>query len=193
MNAISYSISYMLSDTVSLPGLFKSPQQSQAAPHDVSLSPEATPHIAAPNAIGISPFDDDFFDTAFEGLTQAAMSAITAGSSTDGHAIDASPGPFRGYLEDCSPSRIAGWAQDLRPGTPAVHVAIMLGRIVLAELVANLWRADLSAAAIGTGSHAFEFKPDPPIARDLLGAVKVIRIADKAELPRVFGLINQQG
>jgi hypothetical protein len=153
--------------------------------HSVTLS---APPPAPPAPVGPDQADDDFFAEAFDGVAASIPGMAAPFSETAG---DQTPGALRGYLEDCSPDRIAGWAQDERPGAPPVHVAILLGRIVLAELVADSWRADLSAAEIGTGHHAFEFRPGAPIARDLLSAVKVIRVTDKAELPRVFELVNQ--
>ncbi len=137
------------------------------------MSAPPTNPIAVPPEIA-SYVDEAFFETAFEGVTDDPV---------------LSPGPLQGYLEDCSPDRIAGWAQD--SGGGPVRVAIMLGRIKLAELSADSWRADLSEAAIGTGHHAFEFRPNPPIARDLLDEVRVFRIADKAQLPRTFELEQQ--
>ena len=96
----------------------------------------------------IAPYvDEAFFEAAFEGVTDAPVA-------------EPAPGPLRGYLEDCSPGRIAGWAQD---SASPVHLAIMLGGMKLTELSADAWRADLSEAAIGTGHHAFEFHPDPPL------------------------------
>ena len=161
-----------------------------AAYQSVTLSPKPAPVVAAAPvelapAQAVPQFDDAFFEEAFEGLTEAGP------SGTAPVAGPAATGVLKGYLEDCSPDRIAGWAQDSRPGAAPVRVAVMLGRLVLAEVLANLWRADLSAAGIGTGHHAFEFRPVPPMARDLLGAVRIIRLPDKAELPRVFELVNQ--
>jgi hypothetical protein len=160
----------------------------QAVYHSVTLSPQTMPNSIAVPAEDAVRMDDDFFANAFEGINEAPQAKADAVyGQHDGPAL----GLLRGYLEDCSPDRIAGWAQNLRPGAPPVRVAIMLGRIVLADVVADKWRADLSAANIGTGHHAFEFRPVPPIARDLLGAIKVVRVADKVELPRVFELVNQ--
>jgi hypothetical protein len=178
-NIAKYAIEYQPFDMASIA---VKPNLRNGIGQPVYQSATLTAGAHAPTA---SPpgFGDDFFDTAFEGLTETAPAEAKSGKTA--------LGALKGYLEDCSPDRIAGWAQNSRPGAPPVQVAIMLGRLVLAELVAESWRADLSAADIGTGHHAFEFRPVPPIASDLLGAVKVVRVADKAELPRVFGLVNQ--
>jgi hypothetical protein len=105
-------------------------------------------------------------------------------------ASDGVPGVLRGYLEDCSPGRIAGWAQDMLEVDAPVRVAIMLDGVTLGEIAANAWRPDLAKAGIGRGDHGFDFCPAEPIPLHRLGAIKVIRVADRAELPRVFGLAS---
>jgi len=146
----------------------------QAGYRSLTLSTPPNPTTVPPEIA--SYVDEAFFEAAFEGVTEAPVPATA-------------PGQLQGYLEDCSPDRIAGWALDSAGGP--VRVSIMLGRMKLAELLADSWRADLSEAAIGTGHHGFEFRPTPPIARDLLGDVRVFRVGDKAELPRTSELEHQ--
>jgi hypothetical protein len=188
-----YSIGYTTSDVTSIDALLRLPKSRgpvpQAIYQSVTLSPETLPATTTTTQMDTAPqFDDDFFETAFDGIIEAVPITIEA---VRAEVTGTTPGKLKGYLEDCSPDRIAGWAQNAFPSAPPVQLCIMLGRIVLANISADSWRADLSDADIGTGHHAFDFQPIPPIARDLLGEVKVFRVEDRVELPRVFELINQ--
>jgi hypothetical protein len=63
---------------------------------------------------------------------------------------------MRGYLDQAGPEKITGWAQYAdRPETPVCLEVRADGRRI-ARVLANLYRADLRKAGLGSGCHAFE-------------------------------------
>jgi hypothetical protein len=90
----------------------------------------------------------------------------------------ATQGPLRGYVDEPGPTICSGWAQDSEnPETP-VCLDIMLNGARVARLLANLYRADLRQAGLGSGCHAFR----AVLPAGLSGPVEVRRAADGAEL-----------
>lgn len=87
------------------------------------------------------------------------------------------PGPLRGNLDEAGPQRLHGWAQDISaPETPVVLTVSADGK-PLALVIANEFRADLRAAQLGSGCHAFS-APLPPG----VGQVEIRRASDGAVL-----------
>jgi glycosyltransferase involved in cell wall biosynthesis len=87
-----------------------------------------------------------------------------------------------GYVDEYRDGRIHGWAW--RPSMPLemVAVEILVDGVIVAETVACLYRADLEAAGIGDGSHAFAVPVDLDV--DRLSADRVmVRVKDEDELP----------
>jgi hypothetical protein len=89
------------------------------------------------------------------------------------------PGPLRGYIDTVRPSGVIyGWAQDvLHPKLPVVVEATLDGRVIGSALACE-HRADLEAAGIGRGFHAFTIT-----ASRTQGDIRVRRAKDGAELP----------
>jgi hypothetical protein len=88
------------------------------------------------------------------------------------------PGPLRGYVDEPGPTICSGWAQDLEnPETP-VCLDIMLDGARVARVLANLYRADLRQAGLGSGCHAFR----AALSAGLTGRLEVSRTADGVEL-----------
>jgi hypothetical protein len=88
-------------------------------------------------------------------------------------------GALRGYVDEPGPAICTGWAQDVEnPETP-VCLDIMIDGAQVARVLANLYRADLRQAGIGSGCHAFR----AVLPAGDTGRLEVHRAADGAELP----------
>ena len=86
------------------------------------------------------------------------------------------PGPLRSGIVQ-SGQRLVGWAQDEAAPEVPVELELLCGGQVLLRLLANRYRADLRAAGLGTGCHAFDL-----VLPALEGAFTVRRAADGAVL-----------
>jgi GT2 family glycosyltransferase/glycosyltransferase involved in cell wall biosynthesis len=74
--------------------------------------------------------------------------------------------PVRGNIDTFNAGLITGWAFDpTQPNVPA-HVRLYAGQLLVAQGVANQYRADLEQAGIGKGEHGFslELMPALPIS-----------------------------
>jgi hypothetical protein len=88
-------------------------------------------------------------------------------------------GALRGYVDEPGPEICSGWAQDLEnPETP-VCLDILVDGARIARVLANLYRADLRDAGIGSGCHAFR----APLPAGLSGRLEIRRASDGAALP----------
>jgi hypothetical protein len=92
-------------------------------------------------------------------------------------AAPSSNGKLRGYIDQTGPT-ITGWAQDLAAPDKPVCLQAFAGAHYLATLLANEYRADLRAAGIGDGCHAFSFTPPPGLTQP----VEIRRAGDGAPL-----------
>jgi len=87
-------------------------------------------------------------------------------------------GPLRGFIDETA-GRLTGWAQDVaNPETP-VELEVLCDGAAVARVLANGFRADLRAAGLGSGCHAFYLTQPPQQSR-----VTVRRAADGATLVR---------
>jgi hypothetical protein len=87
-------------------------------------------------------------------------------------------GPLRGYVDQAGPQICSGWVQDvLAPEAPVCLDILADGRRI-GRVLANLYRADLYEAGLGSGCHAFEFLVPPGVA----GRIEAVRMADGALL-----------
>jgi hypothetical protein len=65
-------------------------------------------------------------------------------------------GELRGFVDIAGPGRLAGWAQNLAaPESPSCLDVLVEGRLLM-QILANLYRADLRHAGIGSGCHGFD-------------------------------------
>jgi hypothetical protein len=87
-------------------------------------------------------------------------------------------GPLRGFIDESGP-RLRGWAQDTAAPEAAVALEVLCGGIVVLRLLANRYRADLRAAGLGSGCHAFDIALPAGF-----GARSIRRAADGAILPQ---------
>ena len=70
--------------------------------------------------------------------------------------VPAAAGSLLGHIDDVSRDRVKGWALDSASPDRPVHLRILDGGVVLCELVADQYRADLAHAGHGNGSCAFD-------------------------------------
>jgi SAM-dependent methyltransferase len=108
-------------------------------------------------------------DLAAIGQSQAARGASSGAGKNWHHArvrgiIAACRGraadlKFEGALDICSDDLIAGWAWDRDEPEHRVEVEIIVDGGVLGCVKAESYRADLEAAGIGDGAHAFHYAP----------------------------------
>jgi hypothetical protein len=88
----------------------------------------------------------------------------------------AAPGPLRGNLDHAG-LLLCGWAQDeAAPETP-VELDLLCGSVPVMRFLANKFCADLRAAGLGSGCHAFELTMPP-----LTGLLTLRRVSDGAIL-----------
>lgn len=88
-----------------------------------------------------------------------------------------------GYVDHVAASTVMGWAQN--PDQPEVHVCldVLLDDILVTRTLANQWRADLQAAGLGSGRHAFEAVLPAAIPHAEQNRLMVRRSHDGAMLP----------
>ena len=93
--------------------------------------------------------------------------------------VEALEGPLRGFVDEAGPERAAGWAQcEASPEAP-VCLDIFVDGVRVMRALANLYRADLRDAGLGSGNHAFSVELTEPTA----GVVEVRRTFDQELLP----------
>jgi hypothetical protein len=99
------------------------------------------------------------------------------------HCADAPlTGALRGYIDRVRASCIVGWAQNIEAPEAPVCLDILADGKFIGRVLANVYRADLKAAGLGSGRHGFEFTP-PQGMVFAPGAVEVRRSLDGAALP----------
>ena len=69
-------------------------------------------------------------------------------------------GTLRGHVDVRSPGSIEGWAQNTDHPEAPVCLDILAGGLLIGQALANLYRGDLRAAGLGSGRHAFTFRPN---------------------------------
>ncbi len=91
-------------------------------------------------------------------------------------------GELVGHLDRCDGTRVSGWAQDRAYPDAPVCLDIVVDGTVVALAYAEAYRADLAAAGIGDGRHAFDLDLPQPLDADVAHVVSVRRSADGVEL-----------
>ncbi len=76
---------------------------------------------------------------------------------------------LRGFVDQAGPDIVTGWAQLIDHPEAPVSLDILAGGRHVATVLANQYRADLRAAGLGSGCHAFSYAPP----RNLTGPVEV--------------------
>ena len=80
---------------------------------------------------------------------------------------------FQGYVDIINPQRAKGWVWLEGRPEERVYVIARLGNTILAERIADAMRADLVAAGVGDGYHAFELEFHRTLSREELGSVEI--------------------
>lgn len=91
-------------------------------------------------------------------------------------------GRLRGNLDLVVRDRIEGWARDDEDPEPSVRLRIWDNGTPIGECVADTFREDLLAAAIGDGRHAFSFQVPGGLSPDIRHLIEVERLDDGAKL-----------
>ncbi|TXN43880.1 hypothetical protein FV233_16875 [Methylobacterium sp. WL7] len=89
-------------------------------------------------------------------------------------------GTLLGHFDLCDGLRVTGWAQDLAYPDGLVCLDIVVDGAVVALAYADRYRADLKAAGIGDGGHAFDLVLPQPLTPDTTHTIEVRRSADAA-------------
>jgi hypothetical protein len=115
----------------------------------------------------------------FEVETARQRIALRAGLAQNGETAQA--GDLRGCLDRVTPQVVEGWAQNIDHPEAPVCLDIFAGGRLIGQVLANRYRQDLERTGIGSGRHAFRFRPPAGLvfAHD---AVEVRRSFDGAVL-----------
>ena len=89
---------------------------------------------------------------------------------------------LKGNLDQVNRREIAGWAQDEAEPDRPVSLLIMANDALIGRVLANRYRADLEAAGIGSGRHAFEFSVPEALAPLERHVIRVCRETDGVDL-----------
>ena len=74
-------------------------------------------------------------------------------------------GQYNGYVEAASCSGVSGWGWNAAQPLNAVSLDLVSDNVVVGTTLAGVYRADLLAAGIGNGYHAFHI-PIPASVKD---------------------------
>ncbi len=99
---------------------------------------------------------------------------LRAGLTVAGHRE-----PLRGHVDGWEGATLRGWAQDPDKPEAPICLEVLVDGVPGPRTLANLFRADLRAAGLGSGCHAFRVElPASAVGR----AVEVSRVLDGAVL-----------
>lgn len=88
-------------------------------------------------------------------------------------------GGLRGFVDTAGPDRVSGWAQCEAATEAPVALDILAEGALVARVLANLYRADLRRAGLGSGCHGFELI----LPAGVKGPISIRRALDGALLP----------
>jgi hypothetical protein len=103
------------------------------------------------------------------------LAAIAAPAASFGAGIE-------GCLDEASRGWVRGWAVDRDMPSQPVQLQIVVDGVVLCEVVADMFRADLLAAGIGDGRHAFDVTIPGGLPLDQTHVISVRRKDDGVAL-----------
>lgn len=95
-------------------------------------------------------------------------------------------GKLKGYVEAATPEHVQGWAVNEGLAGRPVELEIVVNRVPVAIVSANIFRKDLADAGVGSGYHAFVHRFDTPISLIRDKKIVVRRRADRALLEAIF-------
>jgi glycosyltransferase involved in cell wall biosynthesis len=91
-------------------------------------------------------------------------------------------GTLKGHLDLADGTTVAGWAQIAEHPDTAVQLEILDNGVLVAEVVANHYRADLDKAGIGNGRHAVQFLLAQPLDPRIRHEIVMRRQSDRKAL-----------
>jgi glycosyltransferase involved in cell wall biosynthesis len=97
---------------------------------------------------------------------------------------------LRGNLDRVSLYDIAGWVQDDALPDAPVPLVVTNNDVLVGRILANRYRADLEAAGIGRGRHAFEFTFPSPLSSTERHVIRVFREVDGLDAPQSPSVIE---
>ena len=89
-------------------------------------------------------------------------------------------GALQGFVDQAGPCTVSGWAQNAAAPEAPVSLDILNNGRRVARVLANLYRADLRKAGLGSGCHGFEVH----FPTGLSGQIEVRRTVDQIALNR---------
>ena len=92
-------------------------------------------------------------------------------------------GPLEGCLDAADPQTVSGWARLAAHPLVPVRLEVLADEQVVGTVLADSYRADLEAAGLGDGRHAFELRLTVPLDPFTAHTITVRRAADGAVLP----------
>jgi hypothetical protein len=92
-------------------------------------------------------------------------------------------GPLTGSFDQLTPRMILGWARDPDAPERPVDLVILDNGVVIAEVSAGDYRADLQAAGLGDGRHGFSVTIPAGLSGFSQHVIRILRQADGVELP----------
>jgi hypothetical protein len=94
------------------------------------------------------------------------------------------PSAYEGTLDFVGPNRIEGWAWDRRRPQEPVSVDIYDGATLLATVVADKHRADLSKVGKGDGKHGFKIDTPPGLRDGKEHSIRAVVSGTQTELKK---------
>lgn len=89
---------------------------------------------------------------------------------------------LRGFVDVITAGEVRGWAQSVaHPETP-IGLDVLIDGVVVAQVVADLYREDLRTAGLGSGRHAFAARLPAALPADFAERLEVRRSIDHTPL-----------
>ena len=108
--------------------------------------------------------------------------AVRANAAATGPSA-APPGRLTGYVDAVDRDQIVGWARDEASPDARVKLRILDNDLVIAEVVAEAYRADLEEKGIGDGRFAFTVSIEGGLSPLVRHVIRVQRATDGRDLP----------
>lgn len=124
-------------------------------------------------------------ESGFEVQAVRRRLALRAGAARE--ALRARAPALRGYVDKVDTRSISGWAQTVENPEAPVFLEIFVDGRMIGCALANVYRADLDEAGLGSGRHGFELVLPPELTVSP-GAVDVRRALDGTPLTRSAAL-----
>ena len=101
--------------------------------------------------------------------------------------------PLRGFLDFHDGDLVEGWAQNPEFPEAPVCLDILVDGVIRAQTLANRYRADLAAAGLGSGRHAFSVRLASFLPSRGDHVIEVRRSSDRTTLPASDQILTSHG